>query len=65
MSADFAAVVVGGAVAAAASAALKVNVEVQVFSAASALWCVSMSPKMACYMPTFKVHFDILFKHFY
>ena len=44
--------VVVSAAAAAASADLKVDVQVLDFSAAAAaLWCILMSPKMACYMP--------------
>ena len=53
--------VVVSAGAAAASEDLKVDVQVLDFSAAAALWCILMSPKMACYMPAFKPHFDIPF----
>ena len=51
MSADLATVVMSAVAAAAASADLKVIVQVLDFSAAAALWCNLMSRKMACYMP--------------
>ena len=64
MSVDLAAVVVGAAAADAASANLKIDVQVLDFSAAAALWCNLISPKMACYMPAFQLHFDMPFTHF-
>ena len=62
MSADLATVVMSAV--AAASADLKINVQVLNFSAAAALWCNVMSPKMACYMPAFQLHSDMPFTHF-
>ena len=67
VSADLAVVVVGAAAADAASANLKIDVQVLDFSAAAAAawWYILMYPKMACYMPAFKLHFDMPFTHFY